>query len=170
MVKLFQEKLFYIYLGNWEEREGNSNIEVALLRKHLKRKYSDNLIDKALLILTNAVNDVGQQPYDVNRNVYTLLRYGVTVQPDVGQHKETVWLINWDEPQNNYFAIAEEVTIEGEHKKRPDIVIYVNGIALGVIELKRSTVGIAEGIDRIRGRKLLNEGGDPNIIDVEKLE
>ena len=31
-------------------------------------------------------------------------------------------------------------------------------------------VGIAEGIDRIRGRKLLNEGGDPNIIDVEKLE
>ncbi len=49
-------------------------------------------------------------------------------------------------PLNNDFAIAEEVTIKGVHKKRPDIVIYVNGIALGVIELKRSTVSITEGI------------------------
>jgi type I restriction enzyme R subunit len=57
-----------------------------------------------------------------------------------------VWLIDWKNPLNNDFAIAEEVTIKGQHKKRPDIVIYVNGIALGVLELKRSTVSISEGI------------------------
>ena len=50
------------------------------------------------------------------------------------------------------FAIAteslelEEVSIKGENKKRPDIVLYVNGIALGVIELKRSSVSVSEGI------------------------
>lgn len=43
-------------------------------------------------------------------------------------------------------AIAEEVTVAGENTKRPDLVLYVNGIALGVIELKRSTVSIGEGI------------------------
>ena len=36
--------------------------------------------------------------------------------------------------------------VGGEHTKRPDVVIYVNGIALGVLELKRSTVSVAEGI------------------------
>ncbi|MGB4774335.1 MAG: HsdR family type I site-specific deoxyribonuclease, partial [Daejeonella sp.] len=78
--------------------------------------------------------------------VYSMLRYGVTVQPEIGQNKQTVWLIDWENPLENDFAIAEEVTIKGIHKKRPDIVLYVNGIALGVLELKRSTVSIAEGI------------------------
>ena len=49
-------------------------------------------------------------------------------------------------PLNNDFYIAEEVTVEGEHTKRPDIVLYINGIAVGVIELKRSTISLSEGI------------------------
>ena len=51
---------------------------------------------------------------------------------------ETVWLIDWSNPDANHFVVAEEVSIKGEHNKRPDVVLYVNGIALGVIELKRS--------------------------------
>ena len=62
----------------------------------------------------------------------------------------TVWLIDWKHPENNHFAIAEEVTVKGADAKastkRPDVVLYVNGIALGVLELKRSTVSVAEGI------------------------
>lgn len=42
--------------------------------------------------------------------------------------------------------MAEEVTVRGENTKRPDVVLYVNGIALGVLELKRSTVSVSEGI------------------------
>jgi type I restriction enzyme R subunit len=60
--------------------------------------------------------------------------------------KPTVWLIELGAARANDFAIAEEVTIKGEHKKRPDIVLYVNGIALGILELKRSSVAIGEGI------------------------
>ncbi|GAI00887.1 unnamed protein product, partial [marine sediment metagenome] len=55
-------------------------------------------------------------------------------------------LIDWKHPENNHFAIAEEVTVRGNHTKRPDIVLYINGIAIGVIELKRSTVSVSEGI------------------------
>ena len=55
-------------------------------------------------------------------------------------------LRDWHNPENNDFAVAEEVTVVGANTKRPDVVLYVNGIALGVLELKRSTVAVAEGI------------------------
>ncbi len=146
VVKLFQEKLDYRYLGNWEERDGNSNIEEDILTDWLKKKQSDNLIGKARDKFNKVANDQSKSLYDINKAVYSMLRYGVNVQPDIGQNKKTIQLIDWKNPLNNDFAIAEEVTIKGIHNKRPDIVIYVNGIALGIIELKRSTVSISEGI------------------------
>jgi len=148
VVELFQKKLHYRYLGNWEDREDNSNIEEEILSDYLKnkKKYSDNLIVKALYEFNKTAGDQSKSLYDVNKAVYSMLRYGVNVQSDIGQNKKTIQLIDWKNPLNNDFAIAEEVTIKGIHKKRPDIVIYVNGIALGVIELKRSTVSISEGI------------------------
>ena len=57
IVKLFQEKLDYTYLGNWEERENNRNIEEELLLKFLKKqKYSETLIHKALFELNKIAN------------------------------------------------------------------------------------------------------------------
>lgn len=150
VIALFQKELRYRYLGNWEERENNSNIEEEILTAWLaepKKGYSQNLISKALYEFSKVANDQSKSLYDVNKEVYSMLRYGVTVQPEImGQKKPTVWLIDWEYPLKNDFAIAEEVTIKGIHKKRPDIVLYVNGIALGVLELKRSTVSISEGI------------------------
>ncbi len=146
VIKIFTEELGYEYLGNWEEREENSNVEIELLREWLLPTYRENLTNKAIYEFTKVAGKQSSSLYDVNKEVYSLLRYGVTVQPDVGQNKQTVWLIDWKNPLANHFAIAEEVTIKGQHKKRPDIVLYVNGIALGVLELKRSTVSISEGI------------------------
>ena len=146
VIRLFQQKLGYRYLGNWEKRAGNRNIEEGILREYLKKHYTNNLINKALHKLNQAANDQGKKPYYVNQEVYTLLRYGVNVLPEIGKNKATVWLIDWNNPERNDFAIAEEVAVKGVHDKRPDLVLYVNGIALGVIELKRSTVSILEGI------------------------
>ena len=147
VVKLLREQLGYTYLGNWEVRQDNSNIEERYLRPFLKRQgYSDALISKALYELHKVAGDQTRSLYDINKAVYGLLRYGVQVKPDVGENTETVWLIDWKNPLNNDFAIAEEVTVEGEHTKRPDVVLYVNGIALGVLELKRSVVSVSEGI------------------------
>ena len=148
VVSLMQNELHYRYLGNWEERDNNSNVEEEILSDWLlnKKKYNQNLVTKAIYEFTKATNDQSKSLYDVNKEVYSMLRYGVNVQPEIGQNKQTVWLIDWENPTENDFAIAEEVTIKGIHKKRPDIVLYINGIAVGVLELKRSTVSIAEGI------------------------
>lgn len=148
VVALMKNELQYRYLGNWEERDNNSNVEEEILSDWLlnKKKYKKNLVSKAIYEFTKATNDQSKSLYDVNKEVYSMLRYGVNVQPEIGQNKQTVWLIDWENPTENDFAIAEEVTIKGIHKKRPDIVLYINGIAVGVLELKRSTVSIAEGI------------------------
>ena len=147
VIALFQKELSYRYLGNWEEREFNSNVEEEILTAYLTKKgYSQNLITKAIYNFKKVSEDQSKKLYYVNKEVYTRLRYGVNVQSDIGQNKETVWLIDWEHPLENDFAIAEEVTVKGVHNKRPDIVLYVNGIALGVLELKRSTVSISEGI------------------------
>lgn len=143
VIKLFVSELGYTYLGNFTERK-NSNIEIELLEKFLvRKKYSRTLINRAIKILLDTANNQSQNLYDLNENTYKKLRYGVNISEHVGQHKKNINFIDWENPLNNDFYIAEEVTIK---HKRPDLVLYINGIALGVIELKRSTVSISEGI------------------------
>ena len=148
VIAFFKDALGYTYLGNWQDRDNNRNIERELVIDWFEGQgHSRKIIDKVLFDLGKAAALGGSKTlYDVNREVYSLLRYGVKVQRDVGEHTDTVWLIDWKNPGKNDFAIAEEVTVTAENTRRPDIVLYVNGIALGVLELKRSTVSVTEGI------------------------
>jgi type I restriction enzyme R subunit len=148
IVRFFQDDLGYRYLGDWQDRVGNKNIEVEILTQWLQsRGVSDALINRAIRQLDAAAAlGEGKKLYYANKEVYRLLRYGVKERESAGEQKQTVWLIDWLNPEANDFAIAEEVSIKGENKKRPDIVLYVNGIALGVIELKRASVSVTEGI------------------------
>ncbi|WP_449412086.1 type I restriction endonuclease subunit R [Pandoraea soli] len=151
VVKLFVDSLGYEYLGNWIDRVGNRNVDHGLLSRFLKRQgYDDALIVRATHLLDKAAGDQSKSIYDRNKAVYEMLRYGVKVKPEVGENTQTVWLVDWKQPLNNDFAVAEEVTVSGvdakANTKRPDVVLYVNGIALGVLELKRSTVSVSEGI------------------------
>jgi type I restriction enzyme R subunit len=147
IVKLFNDRLGYEYLGNWEERENNSNIEEERLRVYLQKKnYSETLINKAISELKKTANRSNMSLYDLNEETYSMLRYSAKERESLGQRKQDIDFIDWEHPEENDFAIAEEVTIKGNRTKRPDIVIYVNGIALGVIELKRSIVSVSEGI------------------------
>ena len=154
-VKLFQEQLGYEYLGNWECRDGNANIEDALVIQNLRaRGYSDNIISRTLDQLKKAAAvTAGHDLYEANQQVYEMLRYGVKVKPSVSEPTETVWLVDWATPAANHFAIAEEVSVLGHHNKRPDVVLYVNGLAMATLELKRSKVSVSEGIRQTIGNQ-----------------
>ena len=147
VVQLFKNDLGYRYLGNLHD-QNNKNIREKDLASWLKKRgVSDVLIQRALRQLYSAAAlGEGKKLYFANQDVYEILRYGAKDKEAAGEHKQTVWLIDWQNPEANDFAIAEEVSVQGENKKRPDVVLYVNGIALGVIELKRSTVNLSEGI------------------------
>jgi type I restriction enzyme R subunit len=148
VVRFFQARLGYEYGGNWEDRAVNTNVEVTYLRNNLlARGYDDEIIGKTINEVAKAAAVGGSRTlYEANREVYGLLRYGVKVKRGVGDQFETVWLIDWNKPDINGFFVAEEVSIPGEHNKRPDVVLYVNGLALGIIEFKRSKVSVTEGI------------------------
>jgi type I restriction enzyme R subunit len=147
VIKLFVDELDYRYLGDWTDRDGNSNVEAGILSAWLAgRGTSPAQISAALYKLRTEADNYSRNLYANNEAVYKLLRYGVPVKIDPAKPTETVKLVDWDEPEKNDFAIAEEVTLKGNHERRPDLVLYINGIAIGVIELKNSRVSIGDGI------------------------
>ncbi len=155
VINLFTSKshpnyLGYDFLGDWHAKDKNSCIETDLLQENLsKRGYSPIQISAALQKLLIASDSTGISLYQANLRTYNLLRYGVKVQTGIGKSFETVHLIDWEQPENNNFAVAEEVTLKSGYERRPDIVLYLNGLAIGVIELKRSSVDLIDGIRQL---------------------
>jgi len=147
VIKVFVDKLHYTYLGDLHDSE-NSNIMQERLYAYLAGKggYPDKLAHRAIDELVRTAGNLQHGLYDANKEVYRLLKYGAKVAEEAGEAPKTVFFLNFSDIAQNDFAIAEEVTVVGENTKRPDLVIYVNGIALAVIELKRSSVSVAEGI------------------------
>lgn len=162
LVERFQEELGYEYLGNWQYAKGatvndmgkaNSPILDDKVRTFLKEQgHSDLQIEDVLAQLKNKAR-LGDPKMgslvQCNNELYDTLIMGIKSQPSPEATHEDVMLFDFENINNNHFAIAEEVSyidpLLGKNK-RPDIVVYVNGIALAVIELKRSLVNYEEGI------------------------
>jgi type I restriction enzyme, R subunit len=150
VIALFSQELGYTYYGNLEQREDNSNLHEDELRRFLHTQgHAEGYVNGAIEKLRSATRSAGNL-YEVNKHVYMLLRYGATVSLSHDDRSPTIPLIDWEQPQNNRFGIAEEVTLKGENTRRPDVVLYINGIAIGVLELKRATVPVIEAIGQCR--------------------
>ncbi|MBU5473358.1 type I restriction endonuclease subunit R [Roseburia sp. MSJ-14] len=138
-------KLNYTYIGNLHDHENTNIMQERLHAWLISRGYSDRLADGAIDRLQRTANDLSQGLYYANQQVYSLLKYGAKVNDENGQ-PVTVYFIDFEEPENNDFAVAEEVTVVMANTKRPDVVVYINGIAVVVLELKKSTISVSDGI------------------------
>ena len=147
IIKLFTNELGYKYNGDWSEKDNNTNIEANLLKRNLReRNYTDEEIQIALLKVQKDSEILNNSLYDANKKFYQLLKYGCNVKTTNKNKTTNVHLISWDNEEKNEFSISEEVTLKKNLERRPDLVIYINGIAIAVLELKRSSISINEGI------------------------
>ena len=169
ILELFRNKLGYEYLGNLQyarnatvNSDGNTNSPLiesevrAFLESRVdangNKKHTDSQISEAIMRLKSEITLPGNrfgQLTNKNTDVYNTLIYAMPVKPEPAKPEENVFFFDFDNPQNNRFRIAEEVSyidrLTGANS-RPDLVVYVNGIALAVIELKRSIVSVTEGV------------------------
>ncbi|GAA8594545.1 HsdR family type I site-specific deoxyribonuclease [Helicobacter pylori] len=134
----------YAYLGDLTKSD-NENINRESLKawlvknqkiNHERWQRIEHEINKAL------ENDL----YEANQKFYELLIYGVKTKISQNEPTQISWLIDWKDVSKNEFSVAEEVSVKGPNTKRPDMVLYVNGIALGVLELKNSSVSVESAI------------------------
>ena len=119
---------------------------------------SANAIDQIVRELS-ALN-LGEGLLPSNENLYTRLVLGITVtefMPDGKKHQPTIAVIDWGTPEANRWDVTEEMDVlsaQGTHNRIPDVVGFVNGIPLVVIEAKRPDSGnqnkamVEEGISQ----------------------
>ncbi len=138
------KRMGYAYLGDLTKSD-NENIDRETLKAWLvkNQKIEPERWPKIEYEINDALkNDL----YEANQAFYNLLIYGVNTKISQNENTQTTWLIDWKNIFNNAFSVAEEVSVKGPNIKRPDMVLYVNGIALGVLELKKSSVSVESGI------------------------
>jgi type I restriction enzyme R subunit len=140
-----------------------------VLRKHRfefkgeSYPLSDQAVDQVIREITTP--SMAQGLMDANQSVYDMLTLGITVTEFVDGKKATptIQLIDWMNLDNNEFHVTEEMDVlstQGSHTRRPDVVAFVNGIPLAVIEAKRAASGnpnknmVEEGISQnLRNQK-----------------
>jgi type I restriction enzyme R subunit len=133
-------------------------------------KFSENSITAAI----NALKNMPDEGLVVtNENVYDLITLGKSFSETIDGDKKsfTMRYIDWHNPKNNVYHITEEFIVDGgREKRRPDLILFVNGIPFVVIENKRrdKNESIDEAISQnIRNQK--HEEGIPRLFHYAQL-
>jgi type I restriction enzyme R subunit len=123
--------------------ERNSYSDVILLRRlkasltRINPTLPEEAIEKAIHVLTHIAEPTLEE---TNKKFHFMLRDGVRVEVSKGEGKvwEIVKLFDFDDPANNDWLVVNQFMVveTGKPPRRPDIVVFVNGIPLAIIELK----------------------------------
>lgn len=130
---------------------GRTSYKEILLKRYFNaalKKFNPWINDEQILeaqrILENRLST--SSLLQINEEKYFLIRDGIKItvkKPNGETEKQTVALIDFKNPQNNYFLAVKELKIHGDlYRRRTDIVGFVNGIPLLFVELKKTTVDV----------------------------
>jgi len=142
-------------------------ILVPWLRENNIIRYKGKTLPFTEGNIISAVQDLKEVPFDglvrTNEKIFDLLCLGKSLQQSInGDIKSfTLKYIDWEKPNNNVYHITEEFAVErtGSHKtRRPDIVLFVNGIPLCIIECK--SPDIKDPINEAISQQIRNQKDD----------
>jgi len=142
VIELLQNQGWH-YLSPEEQESERSSLNEAVLKNCLKQaieKINPDISEEAReQALREVLNLPSQNLIDNNEAFHRLLTEGAEIEilKKDGVRGEKVWLIDFDHPENNEFLVCNQFTVvENNIAKRPDVVLFVNGLPLVVIELK----------------------------------
>ena len=141
-----------------------------VLREQLERlnsyEYKGNICTFSAKNIAQAMQDLDEPLNEgllkTNEKIFDRLPLGESYLeklPDGATRAFTLRYIDWETPHNNVFHVSEEFAVEredGQDTLRPDIVLFVNGIPFAVIECKKASIAIKEGISQM----IRNQGRD----------
>jgi type I restriction enzyme R subunit len=159
---LMQELKYDEHLNLWQlPDDGNEAFgrqdaqEVVRLSQLLKSliainpKASTKAINAAIIELTQSRAQL--TPFEANRAVTLLLREGFNVETRNAQGNmtnERIRFVDFEKPENNHFTVIQQLTIRGKATRRPDLLIYVNGLPFVFIELKNAVEKTRQAYDK----------------------
>ncbi|MCK4500654.1 type I restriction endonuclease subunit R, partial [Candidatus Babeliales bacterium] len=155
-----------------EDMRGNlyNVLLTPILKKQLEKlnsfEYKSETLKFSNKNIGQAIKDLDESLTNglvkTNEKIYDTLMLGRSYQETLSDGRIrsfTIKFIDWENIENNVFHVVEEFSVERENAKdhaRPDIVLFVNGIPLGVIECKRASVSMEQGISQM----IRNQGKD----------
>ncbi|MDP4266298.1 MAG: type I restriction endonuclease subunit R [Bacteroidota bacterium] len=129
--------------GCFKEREYSEVVLQERLRNAIEKINPNIPIDAKEEAFKKALRTQNVSLQDNNCIFHQMLTEGIDVKFSIGDGRtktDKVWLIDFAEPGNNEFlAINQYTVIENHNNKRPDIVLFINGLPLVVVELKNAT-------------------------------
>jgi type I restriction enzyme, R subunit len=160
-IQFFLEELQYNeHINAWEKKlVDRDNLKDVVLKDRLRSNLKELNPQLPSESIEHAVYELCKSratltPVMANKEVYELIKDGVAVtfQNNEGREEnDYVKVINFDEPQNNDFVVVSQISIEylqtENITRRPDLLLYVNGLPLVMIELKNATEKVKSGFD-----------------------
>jgi len=126
-----------------ERKTNRETIIIRRLKQALKRinpEINENNIEKVVYDLTHIT---GNSLIEINENFHKYIINYLSIEQDLGQGRkhQTVKIIDFENPENNDFLVVNQFKVNGTKENIiPDIIVFINGIPLVVIECKSPTI------------------------------
>lgn len=159
-IQFFEMMLGYKHLNAWKHQLiGRESLKDVVLKDRLSEKLTklnpqlpSDCISHAVKELTKS--RISRPTIQANKEIYEIIRGGIPVEYKNAQGRTEngyVKIIDFEQPDNNDFLVVSQLSIERlqtENKRRPDLLLYVNGLPLVMIELKNATEKVKVGYDK----------------------
>ena len=139
IIELFEKQGYAHIAGSEIHHDKREVLLEDVLRNFLLFKYSSlNLTQNEITTIVNSIKNISSSLYDENKAVLEIIHKGITLRRDDKTQKDVlIHLIDYENPENNFFNIVNQLEIQGrEHNRIPDGIVYINGIPLVVLEFK----------------------------------
>ena len=139
IISLFEQQGYDYVHGDNIHRKFEDILLLDDLRSFISERYASNhLSENEIQKIINRINLIPSAPlYMGNRETFWLVNEGFDlVRDNVSDVALHVDFIDFDEPDNNIFKIVNQYAVQGERLRRPDLLLFINGIPVAIFEFK----------------------------------